>query len=70
VHLIWFQKNLIKKITSQFSSLYFGNLINEFPGRIFEAEEINPKEIKKGEKFNIITKNYPLKPEEIKKNTK
>ena len=46
------------------------NLINEFPGRIFEAEELNPKEIKKGEKFNIITKNYPLKPEEIKKKYK
>jgi SAM-dependent methyltransferase len=46
------------------------NLINEFPGRIFEVAEINPKEIKKGEKFNIITKNYPLKPEEIKKKYK
>ena len=46
------------------------NLINEFPGRIFDAEELNPKEIKKGEKFNIITKNYPLKPEEIKKKYK
>ena len=45
-------------------------MINEFPGRIFEVAEINPKEIKKGEKFNIITKNYPLKPEEIKKKYK
>lgn len=45
-------------------------LIKNFPGRIFEAEEINPKEIKKGDKFNIITKNYPLKPEEIKKKYK
>ena len=45
-------------------------LIEDFPGRIFEAEELNPKEIKKGEKFNIITKNYPLKPEEIKKKYK
>lgn len=45
-------------------------LIENFPGRIFDAEELNPKEIKKGEKFNIITKNYPLKPEEIKKKYK
>lgn len=45
-------------------------VIENFPGRIFEAEELNPKEIKKGEKFNIITKNYPLKPEEIKKKYK
>ena len=45
-------------------------LIEDFPGRIFDAEELNPKEIKKGEKFNIITKNYPLKPEEIKKKYK
>ena len=41
-----------------------------FPGRIFEVEEINPKEIKKGEQFNIITKNFPIKPEEIKKKYK
>lgn len=45
-------------------------VIENFPGRIFEAEELNPKEIKKGEKFNIITKNYPLKPEDIKKKYK
>lgn len=45
-------------------------LIEDFPGRIFDAEELNPKEIKKGDKFNIITKNYPLKPEEIKKKYK
>lgn len=45
-------------------------VIENFPGRIFEAEELNPKEIKKGEKFNIITRNYPLKPEDIKKKYK
>ena len=44
--------------------------IEHFPGRIFETEEINSKAIKKGEKFNIITKNFPLKPEEIKKKYK
>ena len=44
--------------------------IARFPGRIFETEEINSKAIKKGEQFNIITKNFPLKPEEIKKKYK
>ena len=44
--------------------------IVHFPGRIFETEEINSKAIKKGEQFNIITKNFPLKPEEIKKKHK
>ncbi|KQT23390.1 methyltransferase [Chryseobacterium sp. Leaf405] len=38
-----------------------------FPGRIFEMEMIDAKEIKKKSQFNIISKNYPLKPEEIKK---
>lgn len=45
-------------------------IIENFPGRIFETQEINPKELKKGEQFNIIVKNYPLKPEEIKKKYK
>ena len=41
--------------------------IDNFPGRIFEMEVIDAKQIKKKEQFNIISKNYPLKPEEIKK---
>ena len=64
------EKFQLKKLHPN-SHLYTSeNLINEFSGRIFEAAEINPKEIKKGEKYNIITKNYPLKPEEIKKKYK
>lgn len=41
--------------------------ISDFPGRILKMEIITAKEIKKKEKYNIIAKNYPLKPEEIKK---
>ena len=41
--------------------------INNFPGRVFEMEVIEAKEIKKKEQFNIISKNHPLKPEDIKK---
>ncbi|SHL67619.1 class I SAM-dependent methyltransferase [Chryseobacterium polytrichastri] len=41
--------------------------INNFPGRVIEVKVIDSKEIKKKEQFNIISKNYPLKPEELKK---
>ncbi|KPH15296.1 methyltransferase [Chryseobacterium sp. ERMR1:04] len=41
--------------------------ITDFPGRVFEVKVIDSKEIKKKEQFNIISKNYPLKPEELKK---
>ena len=41
--------------------------ITDFPGRIMEMEVIEGKQIKKKEQFNVISKNYPLKPEEIKK---
>lgn len=44
--------------------------IDDFPGRIFEMEVIDSKHIKKNEHFNLISKNYPLKPEEIKKKYK
>lgn len=39
----------------------------DFPGRVFEMEVVDSKNIKKKSQFNIISKNYPLKPEEIKK---
>jgi hypothetical protein len=39
----------------------------DFPGRIMEVELIDSKSIKKKEQYNVISKNYPLKPEEIKK---
>lgn len=40
---------------------------DDFPGRILEMKVIDSKQIKKKEQFNIISKNYPLKPEDIKK---
>lgn len=40
--------------------------IIDFPGRIFEMEIVDSKKIKKKGQYNIISKNYPLKPEEIK----
>ena len=41
--------------------------IPQFPGRVLSVESVDAKTIKKGEKYNIISKNYPLKPEEIRK---
>lgn len=40
--------------------------LENFCGRVFEVEEISAKSLKKGEKYNIISKNYPLSPEQIK----
>jgi len=45
-------------------------LVKDFPGRILKVEIIDSKQILKGEKFNIISKNYPLSPDEIKKKYK
>ncbi len=44
--------------------------IEDFPGRVLEIEKIDAKDLKKEEKYNIVSKNYPLKPEEIKKKYK
>lgn len=41
-----------------------------FSGRVLEIEIVDSKTIKKGDQFNIISKNYPLTPEEIKKKYK
>ncbi|KFF21839.1 THUMP-like domain-containing protein [Chryseobacterium sp. JM1] len=41
--------------------------ISDFPGREIEMEVIESKQVKKKVQFNIISKNYPLKPEDIKK---
>lgn len=42
------------------------NLIEDFPGRVLKVEKMEAKDIRKGEKFNIISKNHPLSPEQIK----
>jgi 16S rRNA G966 N2-methylase RsmD len=61
------EKFQIKKLHSN-THLYTSEYeINNFPGRVFEMEVIEAKEIKKKEQFNIISKNHPLKPEDIKK---
>lgn len=50
------------------SHIYTSNVrIDNFAGRIFEMEVVEGKQVKKKAQFNIISKNYPLKPEEIKR---
>lgn len=44
--------------------------IENFPGRVLQVEKVDGKDLKKNDQFNIISKNYPLKPEEIKKKYK
>ncbi|EJL70490.1 class I SAM-dependent methyltransferase [Chryseobacterium populi] len=61
------EKMNVKKLHPNSHLYTFNEKINDFPGRIIEMEEIDNKQIKKKEQFNIISKNYPLKPEEIKK---
>lgn len=60
------QKFNLKKLHPN-SHLYTSDeLIGNFCGRVFRVEEISSKILKKGEQFNIISKNYPLSPEQIK----
>ncbi|SDD91708.1 class I SAM-dependent methyltransferase [Riemerella columbipharyngis] len=42
-------------------------LVENFPGRVLEVNIISNKKEITGQQFNIISKNYPLSPEEIKK---
>ena len=53
------------------SHFYTSNeLVTDFPGRVLQIDLIDSKMIKKGEKFNIVSKNYPLSPDDIKKKYK
>ncbi|NAW51009.1 methyltransferase [Elizabethkingia argentiflava] len=53
------------------TQLYTSNhKIENFPGRVLKIVSTDAKAIKKGERFNIIAKNYPLTPEQIKKKYK
>lgn len=44
--------------------------ISNFPGRVLEIETIDAKQILKNERYNIISKNHPLTPDDIKKKYK
>ena len=66
---------LLKKI-QQHTHLYTSeNLITDFPGRIFEIEALIKPDAKvvrqhfQQGKANVLTRNYPLSPDELKKKT-
>lgn len=62
-----FQLNKLHPNTHFYTS---DDFLQEFPGRILKVETIDSKQIKKGEKFNVISKNHPLTPAEIKRKYK
>lgn len=64
------EKFNLKKLHPNTHFYTSNEIIKEFSGRILKIEIIDSKNIKKGEKFNIISKNYPLTPDEIKKKYK
>lgn len=68
-HLIA-NKYHLKKLHPNSHIYTSASLIKDFPGRVLKMEIIDSKSVKKNEQFNIISKNYPLKPEEIKKKYK
>ncbi len=60
----------IKKLHPNTHFYTSANLIEDFPGRVLKVEKIDAKQIEKGGKYNIVSKNHPLQPEEIKKKYK
>lgn len=47
-----------------------GEVIADFPGRIWQVHEATKDELKNLKQANILCRNYPLKPEEVKKKYK
>lgn len=64
------QKFGLKKLHPNTHFYTSENKIENFPGRILQVEKIDGKDLKKNDQFNIISKNYPLKPDDIKKKYK
>lgn len=51
--------------------LYTSDVLKEnFPGRVLKVEVVDAKKIVKNTRYNVISKNYPLSPDEIKKKYK
>jgi len=69
------QKYQLQKLATNTHLYTSAKLIMDFPGRIFQIDVLNP-EVKQLPKLllnnqaNIVTRNYPLKPEELKKKLK
>lgn len=60
----------LKKLHANTHFYTSAEIRTNFPGRILRIEIIDARQIGKGGKFNIISKNHPLSPAEIKKKYK
>ena len=60
----------LKKLHANTHFYTSAELITNFPGRVLSIQIIDARQIEKGGKFNIISKNHPLSPAEIKKKYK
>lgn len=56
----------LKKLHPNTQLLTGEKYIENFPGRVLQVKEISPKILKKGQKANIIARNFPMSPEQIK----
>ena len=55
---------------AQHTHLYFSEqLIENFPGRIWQIIDINPKQLR-DIRANILTRNYPITPDQLRKKSK
>ncbi len=61
------EKFALKKLHSNTHLYTSHHKIERFPGRVIETEVVEAKQIKKKSQYNIISKNYPLTPEQIRK---
>jgi 16S rRNA G966 N2-methylase RsmD len=66
------EKFKLKKIHPNTHLYTSAELVKGFPGRIFKIENEKPdfKKVLPDQKANVITRNYPLKPEELRKKLK
>jgi len=69
------EKFLLQKVAANTHLYTSERLIQNFPGKVFQIEVLNPEtrrlpDLLPDNQVNIITRNYPLKPEELKKKLK
>lgn len=60
----------LEKLHSNTHLYTSAQIIPDFPGRVLKSEVILAKNIVKGSKYNVISKNHPLSADEIKKKYK
>lgn len=69
------EKYQLQKLAANTHLYTSERLLENFPGRIFQIDELNPEvkqlhDLLPNSQINIVTRNYPLKPEELKKKLK